>query len=175
MHADTRAYNEKLEPDVRKICDRLAREIDRGLKEAENKVWHAHPVWFLDGNPVVGYSKLKEDSRDSRPQAVNRLALNCYYAVARSRRMSPAFIVKTGVPRPCILQRRNCFQTTISAHCSGCAKGPCVATFNSPVACILRQSPPAADVAYGSHLSIPFDPFCIPSDRRGLVCTRTSC
>ena len=20
---------------------------------------HAHPVWFLDGNPVVGYSKLK--------------------------------------------------------------------------------------------------------------------
>lgn len=60
MHADTRAYNEKLEPDVRKICDRLAREIDRGLKEAENKVWHAHPVWFLDGNPVVGYSKLKD-------------------------------------------------------------------------------------------------------------------
>jgi hypothetical protein len=27
---------------------------------AENKIWHAHPVWFLDGNPVVGYSKLKD-------------------------------------------------------------------------------------------------------------------
>ena len=26
---------------------------------AENKIWHAHPVWFLDGNPVVGYSKQK--------------------------------------------------------------------------------------------------------------------
>ena len=23
-------------------------------------MWHAHPVWFLDGNPVVGYSKLKD-------------------------------------------------------------------------------------------------------------------
>ena len=38
----------------------LAQEIDQALPEAENKVWHAHPVWFLDGNPVVGYSKLKE-------------------------------------------------------------------------------------------------------------------
>lgn len=23
----------------------------------------AHPVWFLDGNPVVGYSKLKDSVR----------------------------------------------------------------------------------------------------------------
>jgi hypothetical protein len=38
----------------------LAREIDEALPEAENRIWHAHPVWFLDGNPVVGYSKLKE-------------------------------------------------------------------------------------------------------------------
>jgi hypothetical protein len=59
MHADTKSYNAALEPDVRKICDLLAREIDRGLPEAENKVWHAHPVWFLEGNPVAGYSKLK--------------------------------------------------------------------------------------------------------------------
>lgn len=35
-------------------------EIDRGLPEAENKIWHGHPVWFVDGNPVVGYGKLKE-------------------------------------------------------------------------------------------------------------------
>ncbi len=60
MHPDTRAYNAGQTPDVRKICDRLAKEIDRALPEAENKVWHAHPVWFLDGNPVVGYSKLKD-------------------------------------------------------------------------------------------------------------------
>jgi hypothetical protein len=38
----------------------LAQEIDRGLPGAENKVWHAHPVWFLSGNPIVGYSKLKD-------------------------------------------------------------------------------------------------------------------
>jgi hypothetical protein len=29
------------------------------LPDADNNIWHAHPVWFLDGNPVVGYSKLK--------------------------------------------------------------------------------------------------------------------
>jgi hypothetical protein len=24
--------------------------------EAESKLWHAHPVWFLNSNPIVGYS-----------------------------------------------------------------------------------------------------------------------
>ena len=33
--------------------------INLALPEAESKIWHAHPVWFLDGNPVAGYSKLK--------------------------------------------------------------------------------------------------------------------
>lgn len=59
MHPDTKKYNAAQAPDERKLCDLLAREIDRGLPEADNKIWHAHPVWFLDGNPVVGYSKLK--------------------------------------------------------------------------------------------------------------------
>src|SRR2546430_9886556 len=59
MHPDTAKYNKSLEADDREICDLLAGEIDKGLPEAENKIWHAHPVWFLDGNPVVGYSKLK--------------------------------------------------------------------------------------------------------------------
>lgn len=59
MQPDTQRYNEAQLPDDRAICDLLAREIDQGLPEAENRVWHAHPVWFLDGNPVVGYSKLK--------------------------------------------------------------------------------------------------------------------
>ena len=48
------------EPADQKICDLLAEEIDRALPDAENKIWHAQPVWFLDGNPVVGYSKLKD-------------------------------------------------------------------------------------------------------------------
>ena len=59
MHPDAKKYNAAHAPEDRKLCDLLAREIDRGLPEAENKVWHAHPVWFLAGNPIVGYSKLK--------------------------------------------------------------------------------------------------------------------
>jgi hypothetical protein len=59
MHPDTVQYNRSLATDDQEICDRLAREIDKHLPEAENKIWHAHPVWFLDGNPVVGYSKAK--------------------------------------------------------------------------------------------------------------------
>ncbi len=63
MHADTRRYNDAQQPRERAICRLLAQEIDRHLPEAENKVWHAHPVWFLDGNPIVGYSKLKDSVR----------------------------------------------------------------------------------------------------------------
>jgi len=59
MNAGASQYNNALPPGEREICDLLAEEIDRALPEAESKVWHAHPVWFLDGNPVVGYSKLK--------------------------------------------------------------------------------------------------------------------
>ncbi|MBX3374908.1 MAG: DUF1801 domain-containing protein [Phycisphaeraceae bacterium] len=59
IHQDTRTYNESQAPGDQSICDLLAREIDRALPEAENRVWHAHPVWFLDGNPIVGYSRLK--------------------------------------------------------------------------------------------------------------------
>lgn len=63
MNKDIQAYNASQSKQDRKICDLLAQEIDRGLPEAESKIWHAHPVWFLDGNPVVGYSKLKDSVR----------------------------------------------------------------------------------------------------------------
>lgn len=56
-------YNESLAPEDRAICTVLAKEINKQLPEAESKIWHAHPVWFLDGNPVVGYSKLKDSVR----------------------------------------------------------------------------------------------------------------
>ena len=59
MHSDVKKYNEAQAPNERKICTLLADQIDNHLPEAENKIWHAHPVWFLEGNPVVGYSKLK--------------------------------------------------------------------------------------------------------------------
>ena len=63
MNESVQAYNEDLGEKDRAICDMLAREIDRGLPEAVNKIWHAHPVWFLEGNPIVGYSKQKAGVR----------------------------------------------------------------------------------------------------------------
>lgn len=60
MHTDTKKYNAAQAPTERAICKLLAQEIERALPEAESKVWHAHPVWFLEGNPIVGYSKLKD-------------------------------------------------------------------------------------------------------------------
>lgn len=63
MHNDIQTYNTKQSDTDKAICDLLAHEIDRGLPKAESKIWHAHPVWFLDGNPVVGYSKLKDSVR----------------------------------------------------------------------------------------------------------------
>lgn len=59
MHVEIARYNQALPPNERAICDHLAASIDRELPEADSRIWHAHPVWFLDGNPVVGYSKLK--------------------------------------------------------------------------------------------------------------------
>jgi len=63
MTEETKAYNDLLSENDKDICDLLAGEIDRGLPKAENKVWHAHPVWFLDGNPIVGYSRQKPGVR----------------------------------------------------------------------------------------------------------------
>ncbi|MBK9045197.1 MAG: DUF1801 domain-containing protein [Bacteroidetes bacterium] len=63
MNKDTQAYNDKQAASDKEICDLLAAEICKHLPNAENKIWHAHPVWFLEGNPVVGYSKLKDSVR----------------------------------------------------------------------------------------------------------------
>lgn len=59
IHPDTTAYHGQLAPAERAQCEQLAAVISEVLPEAENRIWHAHPVWFLDGNPVTGYSKLK--------------------------------------------------------------------------------------------------------------------
>lgn len=59
MNETIKEYNDKLAPPDKAICDLLAITIDNELTLAESKIWHAHPVWFLDGNPVVGYSKQK--------------------------------------------------------------------------------------------------------------------
>ncbi len=59
MNPEIAAYNEQQTEVEKEICSLLATEIDVNLPEAESKIWHAHPVWFIDGNPIVGYSKLK--------------------------------------------------------------------------------------------------------------------
>lgn len=63
MHKDTSAYNNKQSAADKAICQILANTISEQLIDAENKIWHAHPVWFLEGNPIVGYSKLKAGIR----------------------------------------------------------------------------------------------------------------
>jgi hypothetical protein len=63
MNKEVQAYNNAQTSEDKKICDLLAKEINAALPEAENKIWHAHPVWFLEGNPIVGYSKLKDSVR----------------------------------------------------------------------------------------------------------------
>ena len=56
-------YNKNLSSEDQVICDFLAEKITEFLPEAESKIWHAHPVWFLDENPIVGYSKQKKGNR----------------------------------------------------------------------------------------------------------------
>ncbi|MCA9166661.1 MAG: DUF1801 domain-containing protein [Planctomycetales bacterium] len=64
MMSDIEAYNESQETDVdRLVCETLAKVIRKHLPKAECKIWHRHPVWFLDGNPIVGYSKQKAGIR----------------------------------------------------------------------------------------------------------------
>lgn len=60
MNQDVDDYNSALSGENKSICEKLAQEILRALPKSENKVWHGHPVWFLDGNPIVGYSPRKD-------------------------------------------------------------------------------------------------------------------
>ena len=58
-HATIDAFHADLAETDRAICEDLRAAIDQGLPDATSKIWHAHPVWFLNDNPIVGYSKLK--------------------------------------------------------------------------------------------------------------------
>jgi hypothetical protein len=63
MNQDIEAYNNLQSDTDKEICNALYHFINENLPGVESKIWHAHPVWFLDGNPIVGYSKLKKDVR----------------------------------------------------------------------------------------------------------------
>lgn len=54
------AYNNAQAANEKKTCAALAKLIDKGLPKAEKKIWHGHPVWFDDGNPLVGYAVRKK-------------------------------------------------------------------------------------------------------------------
>jgi len=57
------AYNDSCSETDKAICNLLANTINSVLGDSESKIWHAHPVWFLNANPIVGYSKQKKGIR----------------------------------------------------------------------------------------------------------------
>ncbi len=59
MPPEIENYHQQLSASDKDICDKLYAVITKNLNATESKIWHAHPVWFIDGNPIVGYSKLK--------------------------------------------------------------------------------------------------------------------
>ncbi|MEC3876412.1 DUF1801 domain-containing protein [Chryseobacterium salviniae] len=59
MNSSILNYNESQTESDRLICEKLYEIINENLVDSDSKIWHAHPVWFLDGNPIVGYSKQK--------------------------------------------------------------------------------------------------------------------
>ena len=63
MNPEILTYNQQFSSDDREIVEKLAKIINENLPEAENKIWHSHPVWFLEGNPIVDYSKQKAGIR----------------------------------------------------------------------------------------------------------------
>ncbi len=63
MNKSIQTYNKAQAKDNKTICELLTREIQPRLPAAESKIWHGAPVWFLDGNPVVGYDVLKDSVR----------------------------------------------------------------------------------------------------------------
>ena len=63
MASTIQEFNQAQTPDDRAICDILMAEINRSLPGFKSKIWHAHPVWFDDGNPTLGYNKLTDSFR----------------------------------------------------------------------------------------------------------------
>lgn len=63
IHPEIKVFNDSQSSEHRAVCELLSKEITHSLPDAENKIWHAHPVWFLNGNPIVGYSKQKPGIR----------------------------------------------------------------------------------------------------------------
>lgn len=55
IHASILEYHRHLSESENEVGLYLGELIQESLPMAEAKVWHGHPVWFLEGNPIVGY------------------------------------------------------------------------------------------------------------------------
>ena len=60
MNKEILEFNSAQSATEKPICKLLMNTINEELPDAESKLWHAHPVWFLDGNPIAGYNKLTD-------------------------------------------------------------------------------------------------------------------
>lgn len=64
MDPAIQTYNDRLPTkEEQQICATLAKTICQFLPNSHSKIWHRHPVWFIEENPIVGYSKLKDGIR----------------------------------------------------------------------------------------------------------------
>lgn len=63
MNSTIQPYSDAQNETDKAICNKLKHIIDTNLPEATSKIWHGAPVWFIDGNPIVGYWVRKHDVR----------------------------------------------------------------------------------------------------------------
>lgn len=63
MNNEINIFNENQLGEEKSMCKRLSSILFEQLPDGESKIWHGHPVWFLNDNPIVGYSKLKAGIR----------------------------------------------------------------------------------------------------------------
>lgn len=63
MKKDIHNYHNDFTESEKEICSYLYKIINENLPKSEHKIWHSHPVWFLEENPIVGYSRQKEGIR----------------------------------------------------------------------------------------------------------------
>jgi len=60
MNTDIKDYNASQLSPYKEMCDLLQKKFDAAFPDGESKLYHRNPAWFLDGNPIVAYSKLKD-------------------------------------------------------------------------------------------------------------------
>ena len=60
LSPDIQLYHDALSQSDQDICAILFDTIESILTQSTHKIRHGHPVRFIDGNPLVGYDKMKD-------------------------------------------------------------------------------------------------------------------